>query len=240
MAHPKPPAAPSKAPAPADPTAETQPLPLPRAFAADDEDEDEPTVADQAYSGPSLRPERRDDRTDPDARRPAPPPAPARRTTHAAMPRPKAGLLPGAPAPAPGLPKVGDAADEDDDEPVVTIVNGSSIDLLCAGPKAGLKPVFDAIVEASRRLGHGVVVTVKPTHVVLSHKRDFAALMASPGGDRVDLGLFLPARPPTRRLARARVGAWAEGLTHTVVLRYRTEIDTEIRGWLSEAYWACR
>jgi len=123
--------------------------------------------------------------------------------------------------------------DECEDDGAPTLV----VDMLtphCSGPKAGLKPVFDALLDAARRLGK-VKIVAGPVFVTISLGREFALLMPTPHGDRVELGLALPARPPTRRLQRVRHFNWGERFTHCVTLRYKTDVDAEVRSWLTEA-----
>lgn len=162
---------------------------------------------------------------------PAPPPPP-RKPTPAASPVPPVPLSKASPKPTRQLIE----ALGDEDEAEATMV----VDQLAqhwAGPKAGLKPVYEAVLEAARRLGK-INVVPGPVCVVLSRQREFAILQATPQGDRVELGLVLPGRPPSRRLNRARHFDWGERFTHYVTLRYKTDVDSDVRSWLTDACWS--
>ena len=61
-----------------------------------------------------------------------------------------------------------------------------------AGAKAGLRPVYDALVAAARALGDDVAVEPRRTYVTLARGRQFAVVQPSTR-TRVDLGLRLDA-----------------------------------------------
>ncbi|HEY3451642.1 MAG TPA: DUF5655 domain-containing protein [Myxococcales bacterium] len=202
---------------------------------AEDEDEDELTRTD-----PGLAPDRRSANLK--KPEPAPPPA-TRKQTPPARPAPPVALAKAAPGsnakphrpkpPAQPAPALGD---EEEEEPEPTMV----VDQLTphfSGAKAGLKPVYDSLLDAAKRLGQQVKIIAGPQYVTLMRNREFAILEETPQGDRVELGLVLPGRPPTRRLLRARHFDWGDRFTHHVTLRYKTDVDSEVRSWLTDACW---
>lgn len=99
-----------------------------------------------------------------------------------------------------------------------------------AGPRAGLRPVYDAVVAAARALGDDVDVAVKKTGVSLRRSKQFA-LVEVPSAKRVVLGLNSKTLEPTDRLQPA------SGMcTHKVLLTDAGQVDDEVREWLATAY----
>jgi hypothetical protein len=124
------------------------------------------------------------------------------------------------------------------DDPELDGARTERVDLLApyyAGPRLGLKPLYEALLAAARGLGEGVKIDLSTSVIVLRRQKDFASFVASPQGDRIYVGLVLPGRPPTHRLGRARDMGWGTRFTHMVMLRYKTDVDHEVRGWLTEA-----
>jgi predicted transport protein len=103
-----------------------------------------------------------------------------------------------------------------------------------AGAKAGLRPVYDAVVDTVAALGDDVEISPRKTYVTISRARQFAVVQASTR-DRVDLGARLDATAPTERLQAA--GSFGSGtITHRVGLGSVADVDDEVRGWLRQAY----
>ncbi len=79
-----------------------------------------------------------------------------------------------------------------------------------AGPKAALRPIYDAVLEAVTALGDDVTVAPRKTYVSFDRGRQFALVQASTR-TRADLGVRLGTLPdgtlgdvaPTGRLAPA-------------------------------------
>ncbi|HEY6058024.1 MAG TPA: DUF5655 domain-containing protein [Candidatus Limnocylindrales bacterium] len=112
----------------------------------------------------------------------------------------------------------------------------SALDALYAGPKAGLRPVYDRIAEAVRALGPDVTVEPRQTYVSFQRGRQFGIVQASTKS-RIDLGLRLPGVAPAGRLAEA--GSFGSGnVTHRVGLASTADVDDELLGWLRAAYLA--
>jgi hypothetical protein len=107
-----------------------------------------------------------------------------------------------------------------------------------AGPKAALRPIYDAVVAAARALGPDMTVDPRQTYVSLIRKKQFA-LVQPTTRTRLDLGLVLPGAAPTGRLQAA--GSFGNGRTsHRVALAAPADADAEVRGWLQAAYEAAR
>ncbi len=102
-----------------------------------------------------------------------------------------------------------------------------------AGPKASLKPVYQAILNAVNRFGPDVEVAPKKTYVSLRRSKQFAIVQASTK-DRVDLGLNLKEVNPAKRLEGGNV--FSGMCTHKVRLTSPDEVDSQVIGWLQQAY----
>ena len=99
-----------------------------------------------------------------------------------------------------------------------------------AGPKAALRPVYDAIVAAATGLGPDVEVAPKRTAVSLRRAKQFAVVEA-PSAKRVQLGLQLKGDPVTDRLLAGNAMC-----SHKVNLTAVTDVDDEVVDWLRAAY----
>ena len=103
-----------------------------------------------------------------------------------------------------------------------------------AGAKAALRPIYDAVIEATLGLGDDVKVEPRKTYVTLARRRQFGLVQAT-RRDRVDVGLRLDRAPPGGRLAAA--GSFgSSSITHRVGLTTVGDVDPELRAWLGEAY----
>jgi predicted transport protein len=100
------------------------------------------------------------------------------------------------------------------------------------GPKAALRPVFDAVLAAVLELGDDVTVEGRSTYVPFVRRRQFAAVAATTAR-RVDVGLRLPDPPDSPRLQPATSPGSA---THKVALTGPDQVDDELRGLLRAAY----
>jgi hypothetical protein len=99
-----------------------------------------------------------------------------------------------------------------------------------SGAKAGLRPLYDLLVERAASLGGDVEVAPKKATVSLRRVKQFA-LITPATRDRIDLGLNLPGVPGQGRLVAAT------GMcTHKVGLRSADDLDDQLHGWLDEAY----
>lgn len=104
---------------------------------------------------------------------------------------------------------------------------------LFAGPKTGLRPLYDALVAVATSLGDDVEVAPKKANVSLRRRKQFALLQPSTT-TRLDLGLILKDRAPTSRLEAS--GSFNAMFTHRVRLEQPSDIDAELKAWLGTAY----
>ena len=112
----------------------------------------------------------------------------------------------------------------------------SEDDLVAAqykGPKEGLRPIYDTVLSAVNSFGGDVEIAPKKTYVSLRRSKQFAIVKAATKS-RVDLGLNLKGVPDTKRLTGGK--AFGGMCTHLVKLTKVSEVDSQVIGWLKQAY----
>lgn len=102
-----------------------------------------------------------------------------------------------------------------------------------SGAKAGLRPIYEAVLATVNQFGKDVEVAPKKTYVSLRRKKQFAIVQASTK-DRVDLGLNLKDTEATQRLEGGNV--FSGMCSHRVRLTSAADVDEAVTGWLREAY----
>lgn len=110
---------------------------------------------------------------------------------------------------------------------------GEEVDLIAAqysGPKAGLKPLHDEIVEFAKTLGDDVEFAPKKASHSLRRKKQFA-LITPATKSRIDLGLALKGDPEQGRLE-----TYNAMCSHRVRLETATDFDSDVKVWMREAY----
>ena len=108
------------------------------------------------------------------------------------------------------------------------------VDAQYSGPKAALRPIYDALVESARALGGDVQIMPRKSQVTFSREKSFAVVRAA-AKDRVELALKLHGTAPTSRL-RAAAKATTSDPSHLVGLHAPRDVDREVLGWLRAAY----
>jgi hypothetical protein len=102
-----------------------------------------------------------------------------------------------------------------------------------AGPKAALRPIYDALAKKAQALGKDVELSPKKEYVSLRRSKQFGLIQPSTA-TRVDLGLNLKGVPPAGRLEAA--GSFSGMVTHRIRLASAKDVDRELEGWLKNAY----
>jgi hypothetical protein len=102
-----------------------------------------------------------------------------------------------------------------------------------AGPKAALRPVYDALVVLARTFGDDVEVSPKKAYVSLRRSKQFAIIQPTTAA-RVDVGINLKGRPAAGRLENS--GSFSAMVSHRVRVSGVHEVDKELEGWLQAAY----
>jgi hypothetical protein len=101
------------------------------------------------------------------------------------------------------------------------------------GPKAGLRPIYEAIVAEVKKFGSDVEVSPKKANVSLRRSKQFALLQPSTAA-RFDVGMNLKGVPPAGRLEAS--GSFSAMVSHRVRLESVKGVDKELIGWLKQAY----
>jgi len=102
-----------------------------------------------------------------------------------------------------------------------------------AGPKVGLKPIYDAVIKAASALGKDVEVSPKKTYVSLRRNKQFAIIQPSTK-TRVDLGINLKDTAPAGRLEAS--GSFNAMVSHRIRLENPADVDKDVKAWLKKAY----
>lgn len=104
-------------------------------------------------------------------------------------------------------------------------------DAMYTGAKAALRPIHDRLMAALRELGD-FEVSPKKGYVSLRRKKQFATIGPATQ-TRVEVGLNLKGVPATDRLAALPAGGICQ---YKVKVTGVDEVDTELLGWLRQAY----
>lgn len=107
------------------------------------------------------------------------------------------------------------------------------VDAQYAGAKAGLRPVYEAVLTAVTQFGPDVEIAPKKSYVSLRRSKQFAIVQPATR-DRVDLGFNLKGTDATERLEGGNV--FSGMCTHRVRLAAPEDVDAEVLGWLRQAY----
>ncbi|HYM66844.1 MAG TPA: DUF5655 domain-containing protein [Patescibacteria group bacterium] len=97
---------------------------------------------------------------------------------------------------------------------------------------AGKDAIYEKLLRMAISLGPDVEQAPKKGYVSLRRRKQFA--MLQPGAKWVNVGLVLPATVSAGRLEPA--GTWNALFTHRVRVGAASEIDAELKSWLSSAY----
>lgn len=107
------------------------------------------------------------------------------------------------------------------------------VDAQYQGPKAELRPIYDAVTKMVSRLGKDVDVSPKKTYVSYRRNKQFALIQPSTR-DRIDLGINLKGAPAGERLEAS--GSFNAMVSHRVRLTSKKDVNAELKGWLQKAY----
>jgi hypothetical protein len=103
---------------------------------------------------------------------------------------------------------------------------------LFAGPRAGLRPIYDRVESVIAGFGGDVEVLPKKTMVGFKRNRQFVCFMPA-SASRVDLGITLKDAAPDDPRIKATPG----GMTsHVVPVTSPEQVDDDVVGWLRLAY----
>lgn len=101
------------------------------------------------------------------------------------------------------------------------------------GPKADLRPIYEALIARVERFGDDVAIAPKKTYVSLRRSKQFALVQPSTK-TRVDVGINLKGEAPTDRLEAS--GSFNAMVSHRVRLTDVDSVDDQLVDWLRQAY----
>jgi hypothetical protein len=109
------------------------------------------------------------------------------------------------------------------------------VEAMFAGPRAGLRPAYERLLELGLALGPDVRACPCQTIVPLYRNHVFAQVKPATH-TRIDFGLALGARKATGRLIDTGGYARKDRITHRIPITCVAEIDAEVEAWLHKAY----
>ncbi len=109
------------------------------------------------------------------------------------------------------------------------------VDGMFAGPKAELRPVYDALVRVATELGKDVKVVPCRTQVTLCRRRQFAWIKPA-ARTRLDLGLALPGFKAGGRLIEITGANDKDRVRLRIPITAVSGVDGEVRQLLKAAY----
>lgn len=102
-----------------------------------------------------------------------------------------------------------------------------------AGAKAGLRPIYDALVKKIGAFGSDVELAPKKAYVSVRRAKQFAIVQPSTA-TRLDVGIQLKGAAPTDRLEAS--GSFNAMVSHRVRLESAKDVDKQLIDWLRAAY----
>ena len=102
-----------------------------------------------------------------------------------------------------------------------------------SGPKADLRPIYEAIIAKVGEFGDDVEISPKKAYVSLRRNKQFGIVQPSTR-TRVDVGIHLKGTDPTNRLEAS--GSFNSMVSHRVRLTEKSEVDRQLIEWLRAAY----
>jgi hypothetical protein len=109
------------------------------------------------------------------------------------------------------------------------------VEAMFAGSKAGLRPIYDALLKLGKSLGPDVKACPCKTIVPLYREHVFAEIKPATR-TRIDLGFALGDTRPTGRLLDTGGFEKKNRITHRIPITSSADIDDEVRHWLRTAY----
>ena len=103
------------------------------------------------------------------------------------------------------------------------------------GPKASLRPIYQALLKLGKSLGNDVKVCPCQTMVPLYRKHVFAQIKPTTQ-TRIDLGLALKDIKVPKRLIDTGGFAKKDRITRRIEIATLADIDNDVKKWLKKAY----
>jgi len=128
----------------------------------------------------------------------------------------------------------GKGTETDDPDAYLRAAEGY-VEEMYRGPKAALRPIYEALLKLGLGLGPGVKACPCKTIVPLYRTHVFAQIKPTTN-TRIDLGLSLGKRKTPLRLIDTGGYEKKDRITHRIPISKTPEIDAEVRQWLKTAY----
>jgi len=128
----------------------------------------------------------------------------------------------------------GKGAETDDPDAYIRAAE-EYVEKMYSGGKAGLRPIYDALLKLGLALGKDVKACPCTTIVPLYRNHVFAQIKPTTL-TRIDLGFALGARKAEGRLIDTGGYAKKDRITHRIPISSVKEIDAEVKKWLHTAY----
>lgn len=109
------------------------------------------------------------------------------------------------------------------------------VEAMFSGPKAALRPLYDALYDLARSLGKEIKISPGKTIVPIYRTHVIAQIKPSTR-TRIDFGLALGDLPATGRLIDTGGFARKDRITHRIEVQSLDDIDDELKAWLRKAY----
>jgi hypothetical protein len=109
------------------------------------------------------------------------------------------------------------------------------VEAMFAGPKAALRPLFDALYDVARSLGKDVKISPGKT-IVPVYRHHVIAQIKPATRTRIDFGLALKNTKATGRLIDTGGFAKKDRITHRIEVTSLDDVDDELKKWLRVAY----
>jgi hypothetical protein len=109
------------------------------------------------------------------------------------------------------------------------------VEAMFSGGKAGLRPLYDRLLELGLKLGKDVKACPCQTMVPLYRNHVFAQIKPTTR-TRIDLGFALKDLEATGRLIDTGGFAKKDRITHRIPISQPSDIDREVKDWLKRAY----
>jgi hypothetical protein len=109
------------------------------------------------------------------------------------------------------------------------------VEAMFAGPKAGLRPIYAALLNLGLSIGKDVKACPCKTIVPLYRNHVFAEIKPSTR-TRIDLGLALGNTKTPKRLIDTGGFAKKDRITRSIPISSLDQIDGEVKRWLKAAY----
>ena len=109
------------------------------------------------------------------------------------------------------------------------------VERMYAGPKAHLRPIYDAILTYAKTLGKDIGVSPCSTIVPIYRKHVIAQVKPTTR-TRIDLGLALKDTKTPKRLINTGGFEKKDRITHRIEIARLEDFDDEAKKWMKKAY----